>query len=200
MTSIAGISHQPDVSARHAGQEPHLHGGPPRNVWLRGGWLRAFWLPAVLSPASVGLIIGLRKLWGFEPVVDANVNSVFALLFGALGFIIGIGCFDYWWGYIIGRPTPEHEDHSSHGAYSWRDYFKVNTDHKVIGVQYLVATFAFFLIGGALAEGVRAELSSPGDQYFSPSTYNGLFSVHASLMIFLFIIPAFAGLGNYVIP
>ena len=63
---------------------------------------------------------------------------------------------------MIGRPTPEHEDHSNHGAYSWKDYFKVNTDHKVIGVQYLVTTFIFFMIGGMLAEGMRAELATPG--------------------------------------
>jgi cytochrome c oxidase subunit I len=200
MTSIAGISHQPDVSGRHEGQE-HGHGAPPtRSIWLRGSWVRAIWLSAVLGFGTAGLIMVLRRWWGFTPTVDANINSAFAMPFAALGFAIGIGCFDYWWGYIIGRPTPVHEDHSSHGAYSWRDYFKVNTDHKVIGVQYLVTTFIFFIIGGALAEGVRAELASPGDQYFSPATYNGLFSVHASLMIFLFVIPAFAGLGNYVIP
>ena len=200
MTSVAGISHQPDVSARHGGQESPVHAQPPRNVWVRGGWLRAFWLSAVLGSGSVGAIIGIREWAGFTPVVDANVNTVFALLFSALDFIIGIGCFDYWWGYIIGRPTPEHEDHSSHGAYSWRDYFKVNTDHKVIGVQYLVTTFVFFLIGGAMAEGVRAELASPGTQYFSPSTYNGLFSVHASLMIFLFVIPIMLGAQDMAFP
>src|SRR5262249_44124703 len=45
-----------------------------------------------------------------------------------------------------------------------------------------------------------AELARPGMQYVDPQTYNGLFSVHASLMIFLFVIPAFAGLANYVLP
>src|SRR5206468_9219746 len=92
------------------------------------------------------------------------------------------------------------EDHSGHGAQSWRDYFRVNTDHKVIGVQYLVTTIFFFLAGGMLALLVRAELAKPGIHYFDQQTYNGLFSVHAALMIFLFIIPAFAGLANYVVP
>ena len=46
----------------------------------------------------------------------------------------------------------------------------------------------------------RAELAKPGMQYVDPQTFNGLISVHASLMIFLFIIPAFAGLANYVVP
>src|SRR4029078_6896816 len=113
---------------------------------------------------------------------------------------VGIGCFDYWWVYIIGSPNWVQEDHSAHGAYSWRDSYKVNTDHMVIGIQYLVLTFIFFMIGGALAEGVRAELASPGTQYFSPRTYTGLFSAHATLMIFLFVIPSFAGIANFVVP
>ena len=62
---------------------------------------------------------------------------------------------------MIGAPLPE--GHADHGAYSWRDYFKVNTDHKVIGIQYLVTTFVFFLIGGMLAEAFRAQLASPGE-------------------------------------
>ena len=47
---------------------------------------------------------------------------------------------------------------------------------------------------------MRAELAQPGTQFVDPNTFNGLFSVHASLMIFLFIIPVFAGIANYVIP
>ena len=74
------------------------------------------------------------------------------------------------------------------------------TDHKKIGIMYVGTTFMFFLAGGLLALLVRAELAKPGIQYFDPQTYNGLFSVHAALMIFLFVIPAFAGLANFVVP
>src|SRR3978361_314113 len=69
-----------------------------------------------------------------------------------------------------------------------------------MGIQYIVTTFFFFTIGGLLAMLIRAELAQPGTQFVDPNTYNGLFSVHASLMIFLFIIPVFAGIANYVIP
>src|SRR5439155_239866 len=61
-------------------------------------------------------------------------------------------------------------------------------------------TIFFFLAAGLLALLVRAELAKPGMQFFNNQTYNGLFSVHASLMIFLFVIPAFAGLANFVVP
>src|SRR6266550_1744516 len=100
---------------------------------------------------------------------------------------------------MIGAPT-EPEDHSGHGARSWRDYFRVNTDHKVIGIQYTVTAFFFFLVAGGLAELMRAELAQPGRQIVDSNTFNGLFSVHAALMIFLVIIPIFAGLANFVIP
>ena len=116
-----------------------------------------------------------------------------------MGFLTGIGAFDYWARYAIGRPT-QPEDHSGHGARSWKDYFRVNTDHKVIGVQYVVTSFIFFIVGGLLAMIFRAELARSGSEIVDGQTFNGLVSVHASLLIFLFIIPVFAGLGNYVIP
>ena len=121
------------------------------------------------------------------------------LIAAPLAFLVGIGGFDYWGRYIIGAPTKP-DDHADHGARSWKDYFKVNTDHKVIGVQYVVTALFFMFVGGALAEIIRAELAQPGQQVVDPNTYNGLFSVHAALMIFLVVIPIFAGLANYVLP
>src|ERR671914_1735592 len=118
------------------------------------------------------------------------------LFAAALVTVVRLG---YWFYWAAGRPTRP-EDHSSHGAHSWRDYFRVNTDHKVIGIQYVVTSFFFMLVGGLLAMLVRAELAAPGSQFVDANAYNGLFSVHASLMIFVFIIPVFAGLANYVLP
>ena len=69
----------------------------------------------------------------------------------------------------------------------------------MIGVQYLVTTF-FFIAGGLMAMLFRAELAQPDMQYVDTQTFNGLVSEHAALMIFLFIIPAFAGLANFAVP
>ncbi len=147
-----------------------------------------------------GLVVLARWAGHWHPILaTAPLVLVAGLVTAPIGFLAGIGAFDYWVYYALGYPTRA-EDHSGHGARSWRDYFRVNTDHKVIGVQYLVTTVFFFLAGGLLALLVRAELAKPGIQYFDPQTYNGLFSVHASLMIFLFVIPAFAGLANFVVP
>jgi cytochrome c oxidase subunit I len=184
------------VQHEHATHRPPE--GPKRSVWIRPGWWRALlwtWTAGgvgIALPAIVRLLLGWD--WYSRPTTFTTV-----LFLMPIGFILGIGCFDYWGRYIIGSPTRP-EDHADHGAYRWQDYFKVNTDHKVIGIQYLVTTFAFFLIGGLCAEAFRTELAKPGLQFFSPDQYDGLISVHAALMIFLFIIPAFAGLANFVIP
>ncbi len=74
------------------------------------------------------------------------------------------------------------------------------TDHKKIGVMYIINSFVFFFIGGILALGVRTELAQPGLQFVSDSTYNELFTMHATFMIFLFVIPMLAGFGNYIVP
>src|SRR5215204_1645583 len=167
---------------------------------LAPGWYRAG-LGIVLGfGLGMGIVVAVRALYGWDPIVDwTAIVTVGALVAAPFGYLIGIGCFDYWFRWASGAPTIP-EDHSGHGAYSWKDYFRVNTDHKVIGIQYICTTFFFFVAGGLMAMLMRAELAQPGTQFVDPNTFNGLFSVHASLMIFLFIIPVFAGIANYVIP
>jgi cytochrome c oxidase subunit I len=182
----------------------HVHAPkPPPTGWgrlLAPGWLRIPWMTALFAAIGFGLVVGLRALAGWDPVLEwPAIVTVSFLTAAPFGFLAGLGAFDYWVKWAIGSPT-EPEDHSGHGARSWKDYFRVNTDHKVIGIQYVTTTIFFFLAGGLLAMLVRAELAQPGMQFFDPQAYNGLFSVHASLMIFLFVIPAFAGLANYVLP
>jgi cytochrome c oxidase subunit I len=97
----------------------------------------------------------------------------------------------------IANPTVEGGDP---GQRNWKDYFTFNTDHKVIGIQYLVTSFIFYLIGGVLATAIRTELATPESDFVSPQLYNSLFTVHGTIMIFLWIIPAGSGLANYLIP
>ena len=81
-------------------------------------------------------------------------------------------------------------------VYEWL----TTTDHKKIGILYTISSFVFLAIGGLLALGVRSELAQPGLQFIDESTYNQLFTMHASVMIFWVIIPFLAGLGNYIVP
>jgi cytochrome c oxidase subunit I len=78
--------------------------------------------------------------------------------------------------------------------------FLTTTDHKRIGVAYMVTAFAFFLIGGALAEVIRVQLYSPQNHAVNENTYNQLFTMHGSIMLFLFLGPFAFGLANYLVP
>jgi cytochrome c oxidase subunit I len=163
------------------------------------GLLRGAWAFVAGIVFCFGLTTLIRALYGFQPVVDPAAITIVSLIGAPFFFLVGLGAFDYWFYWASGRPTRP-DDHSGHGARSWHDYFRVNTDHKVIGIQYTVTSFFFLLVGGVLAMLMRAELARPGMQFVDSNTYNGLFSVHASLLIFLFVIPVFAGLANFVLP
>jgi len=186
-----------------AAPEEHVVTPPPtgwRHYLLGPGWIRAIWMTALFFGLGLGLVVGLRALAGWDPIFFWEaIITVAALVAAPLGFLAGLGAFDYWVAWALGQPTKP-EDHSGHGARNWTDYFRINTDHKVIGIQYVTTTIFFFLAGGMLAMLVRAELARPEANFVDAQTYNELFSVHASLMIFLFVIPAFAGLANFVLP
>ncbi len=193
-----------DIAHAHDSHELHAdHATPPPvtgwHRWTAPGWLRILWVTPLVGFLGLGIVCLIRWLAHWDPVWYSVPLVTVGLVSFPMGFLIGIGGFDYWAAYAAGRRTPV-DDHSGHGARSWRDYFRINTDHKVIGMQYLATTIVFFMIGGLLALLFRAELARPGDQYFNPQTFNVLLSVHAALMIFLFVIPVFAALGNFVIP
>jgi cytochrome c oxidase subunit 1 len=166
------------------------------------GFYRAGWMMALGVAFSTGLTWIVRMATGHETFthfLSGEAILTVSLIAVPLLFLVGIGGFDYWFYWAIGRPTRA-EDHSLHGGKVWQDYFRINTDHKVIGIQYTVTAFFFLLVGGLIAMLMRAELAAPGAQFVDANTYNGLFSVHASLLIFLFVIPVFAGLANFVLP
>jgi cytochrome c oxidase subunit I len=76
-----------------------------------------------------------------------------------------------------------------------------STDHKQIGLNYLVTSFIGFLFAGLLAEGIRTQLIVPNNTFVSENVFNQLFTMHGTIMLFVFLGPfAFAGLGNYLIP
>src|SRR6476620_4490402 len=106
----------------------HAHApvSQPRNKWTAPGWWRVLWaVPAGLALAFA-IDIPARLALHYHPVVDGDAITTIALVTVPMAFVIGIGCFDYWFYWASGKPTRP-EDHSGHGAYSWRDYFRVNT-------------------------------------------------------------------------
>ncbi|HET6917023.1 MAG TPA: cytochrome c oxidase subunit I [Acidimicrobiales bacterium] len=76
-----------------------------------------------------------------------------------------------------------------------------STDHKQIGLNYLVTSFIGFLFAGGLAEGIRTQLIRPNNHFVTENVFNQLFTMHGTIMLFVFLGPfAFAGLGNYFVP
>ena len=74
------------------------------------------------------------------------------------------------------------------------------TDHKVIGMMYVVACFAFFFIGGLMALLIRTELAAPGLQFLSNEQYNQLFTMHGTVMLLFYATPIVFGFANLVLP
>ncbi|HUG46915.1 MAG TPA: cytochrome c oxidase subunit I [Candidatus Limnocylindria bacterium] len=81
-------------------------------------------------------------------------------------------------------------------VYEWL----TTTDHKKIGVLYISTAFLMFLVGGVYALLIRSELAIPGLQFLEFETYNQIFTLHGTVMIFLFVMPMWTGLANYIVP
>jgi cytochrome c oxidase subunit I len=93
-----------------------------------------------------------------------------------------------------------HDDHHDHGPPKgiWR--WLSTTNHKDIGTLYLLFSCTMFFIGGSFAMVIRAELFKPGLQFLDPSLFNSMTTLHALVMIFGAVMPAFVGLANWMIP
>ena len=85
----------------------------------------------------------------------------------------------------------------AHSIRSWL----LTTDHKRIGILYLISITSFFLVGGIFAVLIRLHLLTPAGDLVQAETYNRLFTMHGMMMIFFFLIPSIpATLGNFLIP
>ena len=90
----------------------------------------------------------------------------------------------------------EHHDHHPTGIGRWL----FTTNHKDIGTLYLLFSLLMFFVGGTMAMIIRAELFSPGLQLVEPQFFNSMTTMHALIMIFGAVMPAFVGLANWLIP
>jgi cytochrome c oxidase subunit I len=93
----------------------------------------------------------------------------------------------------VGLLTMEQREH-------WRMAWISTVDHKRIGILYMLTALVFFAIGGFEALLIRLQLATPDSHLLHPDTYNMLFTMHGTTMIFLVAMPALFGLGNYFVP
>jgi cytochrome c oxidase subunit 1 len=100
---------------------------------------------------------------------------------------------------IVEQPNANEAHHAQHPAKGFKRWL-YTTNHKDIGSLYLIFSLTMFLIGGAMAMVIRAELFQPGLQLVDPHFFNQMTTVHGLIMVFGAVMPAFTGLANWMIP
>ncbi|MCX6403382.1 MAG: cytochrome c oxidase subunit I [Actinobacteria bacterium] len=100
------------------------------------------------------------------------------------------------------RPTNVYEPRAPRERRVGRTVVKwiTSTDHKTIGYMYLITSMVFFSLAGVMALAMRAELARPGLQFLNNDQYNQLFTMHGTIMLFLFATPLFVGFANVIMP
>ncbi|WCZ33108.1 cytochrome c oxidase subunit I [Corynebacterium massiliense] len=97
------------------------------------------------------------------------------------------------------EPTrPEPTGNGKPGSKAWE--MITTTDHKQLGIMYIIMAFSFFFLGGFMALLLRAELFTPGLQFLSNEQFNQLFTMHGTVMLLLFATPVVWGFANFVLP
>src|SRR5918997_5770864 len=81
----------------------------------------------------------------------------------------------------------------------WKSWI-TTVDHKRIGIMYGVTAMVFFAIGGLEALVIRAQLAQPNGQIVDEQTYNEIFTMHGTTMVFLVVMPMLAAFANYLMP
>jgi cytochrome c oxidase subunit 1 len=124
---------------------------------------------------------------------DVAISLALALM--VLGWLAGIGVLNYPLAKVVGRSVPPDVPKQN-----WARYFRFTLDHKVVGVQYLVAVLTFLFTGGLLAMAVRTELLTPTNHFFGPGTYIAIVGEHGTIMMMMASSVVVGPLGNYLVP
>lgn len=97
--------------------------------------------------------------------------------------------------------VPEAREHTASGE-SWDRLFSwvASVDHKQIGIMYLLLTLIYFMVGGFEALLMRTQLAEPGLEFLAPESYNQIFTMHGTTMIFLVVMPMLIGFSTYFVP
>jgi len=118
-----------------------------------------------------------------------------------VGFLLGIGALTGPGKWFTGRD----QNHADEMYLAGKDlgrkrFFQYTTDHKVVGVQYIIATMVLLGAGGILAMGIRTNLLTPGNHFVNQQVYNGFLGVHGMLMILGLIVAVAGPWANFVLP
>ena len=172
----------PPTSARPAWMGQHLGTAV---VGAVGGYAFGHWIGNVIAAGYVNP----------QSNGQNDIAIVLALAFGVVGWLAGVGAFNYPLAKIVGRaPAPEAPEEG------WLRFFKYSLDHKVVGFQYLIGVLLFFFTGGLWAMAIRTELLNPTNHFFGPGTYISIVGEHGAMMMMMATSVVIGPLGNYLTP
>ncbi len=178
-------------------------GAPPPAQRMRN---RPAWASQHLGTALIGAVGGYAFGHWIGNVIAAgytvpqsngqnDVAVVLGLSLGALGYLIGIGAFNYPIAKMFGRePLPEVAEEG------WQRFFRFNLDHKVVGMQYVIVSLLFLFTGGLLAMAIRTELLNPTNHIFGAGTYIAVVGEHGTIMMMMASSVVIGPLGNWLVP
>jgi cytochrome c oxidase subunit I len=181
-----------------AAQTPPTGVRPP--VWRE---LVSFGLPWAVVLGIIGYIVGhwvgVRITVDVDAQTGTDQNDVailLGILFATVGWLIGLGFLNYPMRRMLGHPATLSEREE---AGAWR-YWRLCTDHKVVGIQYLVAVLFFFFVAGLNAMVIRSELTSANATLIPAGTYLTVVGLHGTMMLMMMSAGVLGPLGNYFVP
>ncbi len=152
-----------------------------------GGYYLGWWIGHLINGPS----------FEYETATDENdVALLLGYVFGVIGFLIGLGFANYPFSRLLGRPASLREKESE----GIGRYFGLCTDHKVVGMQYLVGIGVFFFVGGVNAMLIRAELLKPVPTLIGPNQYLSLVGMHGTMMMGMMTSGILGPFANYFVP
>jgi cytochrome c oxidase subunit 1 len=152
-----------------------------------GGYYLGWWIGHLINGPS----------FEYESATDENdVALLLGYVFGVIGFLVGMGFANYPLSRLLGRPASLREKESE----GIGRYFGLCTDHKVVGLQYLVGIGVFFFVGGVNAMLIRAELLKPVPTLVGPNQYLSLVGMHGTMMMGMMTSGILGPFANYFVP
>jgi cytochrome c oxidase subunit 1 len=147
------------------------------------------------AAAGMGIAVAVRYFIMGLPAWNSGPVATIGIISGVATYLIALGVFKYWAHWLTGG-QPENE--APPPKHTWKRYFNVDTNHKIIGVQYIVTALAFLPVGIAYQIVGRAELS--GLTNLDSQTYISIISDHGIVLLFIVVLPLWSGVMNYLIP
>jgi cytochrome c oxidase subunit 1 len=140
-------------------------------------------------------------MWDVEVPMEENRLLTLSMFAWCIGFLIGIGAFIGPFRWLIGKDLTDEEQLFLAGkGQGVSRYFRYCTDHKVVGIQYLVGVMVLLGAGGTMAMMIRTNLITPGSKWVNAEIYNSLVGLHGITMIIAMIIVSTGPFGNFILP